>query len=227
MSQILFKNFKAARNKANMVDFGIMSAGQDLSWIANNGNSVIPITFTYVSPGVYTMTTTNGTPLYPAVLAVYNNGVRQYGGLAYVFAGNVITFLAPYIPQPTDVLYAEAASTLAATTYSTGLVGIYVIPTVGGVATPNLALGNIQKLVLASNATLAFPLGLSFASAYVQVVTQDATGGRVLAINAGYKGMIDPATMVTDPNVSYIFNMVTQPDGTILCVGTVGPVSIA
>lgn len=45
-------------------------------------------------------------PLPSASLELYNNGVLQYEGTAYLLAGNAITFQAGFIPQNGDVLLA-------------------------------------------------------------------------------------------------------------------------
>jgi hypothetical protein len=44
----------------------------------------------------------------PQRLYLFNNGIRLYPDVAYTLNGTVLTFLSGYIPQPTDLLYAEA-----------------------------------------------------------------------------------------------------------------------
>lgn len=98
------KNFKAAMRLPNMKDFGLMSAGQDLSWIANAASNTYSPTLTFVSTGVYSMHDPgSGALVAPSGGSdVYWNGVHLTPGLGYAIAGAYITFLTGYVPLPTD-----------------------------------------------------------------------------------------------------------------------------
>jgi hypothetical protein len=59
---------------------------------------------------------------------------------------------------------------------------------VGGIATPDLAAGNVFTLTATASLTLAFPAALAGrAGMFLVVIAQDATGGRTLTLASGYK----------------------------------------
>ena len=53
--------------------------------------------------------------------------------------------------------------------------------------TPDYANGSIQKVVLTGNVTVNFPTNGTVGSEFTLVFEQDATGGRVITLDAGFK----------------------------------------
>ena len=81
-----------------------MSAGQDLTWIANAASNMYAPNLTLVSTGVYKMTDPgSGALVSPSGGAdVYWNGVHLTPGLGYAISGAYLTFLSGYVPAAGD-----------------------------------------------------------------------------------------------------------------------------
>lgn len=89
-----FKSFVAAARKPNYIDFGLMPAGADLSWIAGYSFKLEPA---YETPdGVRTEFSFPYIPV-----AVLLNGVALREGVGYTLTGNA-TVTMSYAPGATD-----------------------------------------------------------------------------------------------------------------------------
>jgi hypothetical protein len=66
--------------------------------------------------------------------------------------------------------------------------------------TPNYANGNIQTFTANSNFTLNLPTNMAAGQNLVLIITQDATGSRVMTSNAGYKFVNGSKILSIAPN---------------------------
>jgi hypothetical protein len=84
---------------------------------------------------------------------------------------------------------------------------------ISGTFTPNRANGTIQKLTLTGNITLNMPTNMSAGQSLTLIMTQDATGGRVMTPNNAYKFASGFRDLSTEPTAIDMLNIFT--DGTL------------
>lgn len=63
---------------------------------------------------------------------------------------------------------------------------LYVIPYASTI-TPNFTNGAIQQVTLTGNITINFPVNPVIGGSFLMSWAQDATGGRIVTLNAGFK----------------------------------------
>jgi hypothetical protein len=91
--------------------------------------------------------------------------------------------------------------------------------TYASTVTPDLSTGNIFKITLTGNVTLANPSSIQAGGHYTFVITQDATGGRTISFGTVYK-FANRAAPTLSTTASYVDVLdCFSPDGTNLyCV---------
>jgi hypothetical protein len=85
--------------------------------------------------------------------------------------------------------------------------------TISGTFTPNRNNGTIQKLTLTGNITLNVPTNMAPGQSLTLIISQDATGNRVMTPNSAYKFASGFRDLSTEPTAIDMLNIFT--DGTL------------
>lgn len=119
--------------------------------------------------------------LYLAVSAL--NDIIQVG-LANV--GNIEVNLGSVVTTNTEQTITANKSFAATTTLTKYIESVYSLGNVSGALTPNYMNGAVQTLTLTGNVTLNVPANMPPGGSITLVLTQDATGGRLLSASSSY-----------------------------------------
>jgi hypothetical protein len=84
--------------------------------------------------------------------------------------------------------------------------------TISGTFTPNRVNGTIQKLTLTGNITLNVPTNMAAGQSLTLIMSQDATGGRVMTPNSAYRFASGFRDLSTESTATDMLNIFT--DGT-------------
>lgn len=144
----------------NIITSGYVSAGGNVTgaYIIGNGSQLTGLPPTYTNSNVATF------------LAAYGSNTISTTGT--VNAGN--TTLGNLTISGTTTLNPYVETTAASVNTGTGF-------------TPSMSAGPVQKFLATANFTLAAPSGMTTGQSITLIITQDATGSRVMTPNAAYK----------------------------------------
>ena len=124
---------------------------------------------------------------------VLGNGSQLTGINANYGNANVAVFLPTYSGNIANVTIPGGLSVIGTTNLvGTATLHAYIETTAASVNTgtsftPAMTNGPVQQLTATANFALNLPTGMSAGSSITLVITQDATGNRIMTPNAGYK----------------------------------------
>lgn len=100
-------NFMAIQRKANLIGFGVLNQGSDLSWIlgvsGGSGGSPVPVNLTSQINGITNTFALGGSPASAALCEVIFNSATLTPTTDYSVTGSTLTLT--FVPQVGDFLY--------------------------------------------------------------------------------------------------------------------------
>lgn len=180
------------------------------SWNSNLGSmlsSANPLALDGVSPGVSTQAA-RGDHVHPAAdlataavvgrlpyaklvqqaaATILGNNVGALGDTLPLTVAQVLALLSVYTAAQVDALLANYANVNNVTTFLKALRGVPVALTAAAVTVPDFAAGNYFHAALNANYAVPNPTNTAAGQSGLFVLTQDATGGRVVTWANNYK----------------------------------------